>query len=271
MSRFLPFFLITRSLIIFRTGRFSPDRYIHNNNVAHRDIKSENILLDRYFNVKLTDFGFCREVGKDKAGKAILSKTYCGSAAYVAPEVLQSTPYDPKQSDIWSLGVVLFVMVNNALPFDDSDLARMVQRQLARQWHFSSKVVEKLSSELKDLIRSMLEPDPLKRPNLARIMKHPWLRDSPTYFSIGTKDLVNMAPKTRDPGKDIVNIPPKTKDPGKDHGHISPKSKDPGKEGHISPKSKDPGKDQGNVPLKTKELGKDSGKKEEPKEKEKKK
>ena len=177
--------------------------------MAHRDIKSENILLDRYFNVKLTDFGFCREAGRDKSGKTILSKTYCGSAAYVAPEVLQSTPYDPKQSDVWSLGVVLFVMVNNALPFDDSDLAKMVQRQLAKQWHFSTKVVDKLSPELKDLIRSMLEPDPQKRPDLQRILKHPWLRDTPHYLSIGSKDMANMAPKTGAPiamAPKVINV-----------------------------------------------------------------
>ena len=71
-----------------------------------RDLKCENILLDVHNNVKLTDFGFCRfyEVGN-------LSKTFCGSAAYAAPEILQGIPYNCPQYDVWSTGVILYIMV----------------------------------------------------------------------------------------------------------------------------------------------------------------
>jgi len=72
-----------------------------------RDLKCENILLDVYNNVKVSDFGFSRLQTADQ-----LSKTYCGSAAYASPEVLQGIPYQGSAYDIWSLGVILYIMVS---------------------------------------------------------------------------------------------------------------------------------------------------------------
>jgi len=74
-----------------------------------RDLKCENILLDVYNNVKLSDFGFSRIQTADQ-----LSKTYCGSAAYASPEVLQGIPYHGSAYDIWSLGVILYIMVRQS-------------------------------------------------------------------------------------------------------------------------------------------------------------
>jgi len=73
-----------------------------------RDLKCENILLDIYNNVKLSDFGFSRIQTADQ-----LSRTYCGSAAYASPEVLQGIPYHGTAYDIWSLGVILYIMVGS--------------------------------------------------------------------------------------------------------------------------------------------------------------
>ncbi|NXI46698.1 TSSK1 kinase, partial [Galbula dea] len=101
-------------------------KYCHDLDFAHRDLKCENILLTENLNIKLSDFGFSKCLSRDKNGKIILSETFCGSAAYAAPEVLEGIPYDPRISDIWSLGVILYTMVYALLPFDDSNVKKMI-------------------------------------------------------------------------------------------------------------------------------------------------
>ena len=85
--------------------------YLHSKGFVHRDIKCENLLLDKENNLKITDFGFAKKIGKLKSGGPLLSETYCGSYAYAPPEILKGIPYDPCVSEIWSMGVVLFTMV----------------------------------------------------------------------------------------------------------------------------------------------------------------
>ncbi|NXC48678.1 TSSK1 kinase, partial [Penelope pileata] len=104
-------------------------KHCHDLDFAHRDLKCENILLDEHLNVKLSDFGFSKHLSRDENGKVILSKTFCGSAAYAAPEVLQGIPCDPRISDIWSLGVILYTMVYALMPFNDSNVRKMVSIQ----------------------------------------------------------------------------------------------------------------------------------------------
>ncbi|NWW55363.1 TSSK1 kinase, partial [Pedionomus torquatus] len=104
-------------------------KHCHDLDFAHRDLKCENILLDEDLNIKLSDFGFSKSLSRDENGKTILSKTFCGSAAYAAPEVLQGIPCDPRISDIWSLGVILYTMVYALMPFDDSNVKHMISIQ----------------------------------------------------------------------------------------------------------------------------------------------
>lgn len=146
--------------------------YCHSQGVVHRDIKCENILLDNNFNVKLSDFGFARSVSHpSNSRQAMLSETFCGSYAYAPPEILKGVPYDPKLSDAWSLGIVLYAMVFGKLPFDDSnypDLIKQVESQL--------KIPEQplVSEQCKLLIRKLVAP--LKgRLRVSQVSNEPWM------------------------------------------------------------------------------------------------
>ncbi|XP_062487405.1 testis-specific serine/threonine-protein kinase 2 [Pezoporus occidentalis] len=149
-------------------------KHCHDSNFAHRDLKCENILLDDGLNVKLTDFGFSKLLSWDKNGKMILSNTFCGSAAYAAPEVLQGIPCDPRISDMWSLGVILYIMVYASMPFDDSNIKKMIFFQ--KQHRISFPSTKHLTVECKDLINHLLQPNVSQRLCIDEVLKHSWLQ-----------------------------------------------------------------------------------------------
>ncbi|XP_062446121.1 testis-specific serine/threonine-protein kinase 2 [Rhea pennata] len=149
-------------------------KYCHNMDLAHRDLKCENILLDKDLNIKLSDFGFSKPLDRDENGKITLSKTFCGSAAYAAPEVLQGIPCNPKICDIWSLGVILYIMVCALMPFDDSNIRKMVWIQKQHRIHFPKS--RHLTAACKDLIYRMLQPDVSQRLCIDEVLSHPWLQ-----------------------------------------------------------------------------------------------
>lgn len=146
--------------------------------IAHRDMKCENVLLTSNHNVKLADFGFARYV-IDNRGKRILSDTYCGSLSYAAPEILRASPYNPKMADVWSLGVILYILLNKAMPFDDTDIKSLYEQQTNRKWKFRSKVAGSLSEHVKKLVTHLLEPDPHKRWKLTQVINSDWIAMDP--------------------------------------------------------------------------------------------
>ncbi|EPQ27686.1 uncharacterized protein PFL1_04824 [Pseudozyma flocculosa PF-1] len=139
--------------------------YIHAKGIVHRDLKLENVLLDERCNVKLGDFGFTREF----EGKRLMD-TFCGTTGYAAPEMLAGKRYTGQEVDIWSLGIILYALLCGALPFDDDDEAVMKDKILKGVF----ELPECLSSEAQDLITSILQLDPLRRPTIETILSHAW-------------------------------------------------------------------------------------------------
>ncbi|NWS77324.1 TSSK3 kinase, partial [Crotophaga sulcirostris] len=143
-------------------------QYCHSCGVVHRDLKCENVLLQGN-TVKLTDFGFAKLLPRDMKE---LSWTFCGSIAYTAPEVLQGKPHDSHKGDIWSLGVILYVLLCAHLPFDNTNITQMLHQQ-----HKGVSIPAYLgvSKECQNLLMALLEPDMTLRPCIEEVSIHPWL------------------------------------------------------------------------------------------------
>jgi len=150
--------------------------YCHDHGFCHRDLKCENILLAQDLSIRLTDFGFARPIEYDNNGDVILSNTFCGSAAYAAPEIIQGKAYDPRKHDSWSLGVILYIMVCGSMPYDDSNVRKMLKEQLARRVRFPSRCVSRLNDELRDLIWRLICVDSKSRIQVQMLHLHNWVR-----------------------------------------------------------------------------------------------
>lgn len=105
-------------------------KYCHTHGVVHRDLKVENLLLDADSNIKLADFGFSNYY----ASETSLLSTWCGSPPYAAPELFEGKKYVGPKVDIWSLGVVLYVLVSGTLPFDGPTLMDLRERVVKCQY-----------------------------------------------------------------------------------------------------------------------------------------
>ena len=143
--------------------------YVHNKSCVHRDLKLENILLDKHENVKLVDFGFTREY----EGKASYLQTWCGTVCYSAPEMLKGEKYAGEKVDVWSLGIIMYALLAGELPFDDDDETITKMKILKEE----PKYPESFPPTAKDLITQLLSKRPLLRPSLADILQNPWLTD----------------------------------------------------------------------------------------------
>ncbi|XP_017865885.1 PREDICTED: uncharacterized protein LOC108615704 isoform X2 [Drosophila arizonae] len=150
------------------TQLISAVHYCHLRGVVHRDLKAENVLLDKDMNIKLADFGFSNHY---EAGS--LLRTWCGSPPYAAPEVFQGLEYDGPKSDIWSLGVVLYALVCGALPFDGTTILELKSRVVQGKF----RIPFFMSQDCEHLIRNMLVVEPDRRYTIKQIIKHRWLSD----------------------------------------------------------------------------------------------
>ncbi|OCF45920.1 CAMK/CAMKL protein kinase [Kwoniella heveanensis CBS 569] len=141
--------------------------WMHRRGVVHRDLKLENVLLDGELKVKLGDLGFAREWQKGR-----LMETFCGTTGYASPEMLSGRKYLGEETDIWSLGIILYILLCGGLPFDDDD--ERVMKDLILKGEYEEP--EWLSEEARSLIRGMLQQDPAKRLSIDGILTHPWFK-----------------------------------------------------------------------------------------------
>uniref|UniRef100_A0A3Q3QFR4 SNF-related serine/threonine-protein kinase n=1 Tax=Monopterus albus TaxID=43700 RepID=A0A3Q3QFR4_MONAL len=142
--------------------------YCHRLHVVHRDLKPENVVFfEKQGLVKLTDFGFSN---KFQPGKKLT--TSCGSLAYSAPEILLGDEYDAPAVDIWSLGVILFMLVCGQPPFQEANDSETLTMIMDCKYTVPARV----STACKDLIDRMLQRDPKRRASLEEIESHAWLQ-----------------------------------------------------------------------------------------------
>ncbi|THH12048.1 hypothetical protein EW146_g7832, partial [Bondarzewia mesenterica] len=140
--------------------------YCHRNNVVHRDLKIENILISQTGNIKIIDFGL-----SNLYDPASHLSTFCGSLYFAAPELLNAKVYTGPEVDVWSFGVVLYVLVCGKVPFDDQSMPALhakIKRGLVEYpvW---------LSAECKHVLSRMLVTNPSARAPLAEVLNHPWM------------------------------------------------------------------------------------------------
>jgi serine/threonine protein kinase len=155
--------------------------YLHTRGIAHRDIKPENILFDEYWNPKIADLGACQHTRADS-----LMQTFCGTIYYLPPEIINGRQYDGRASDVWCLGIVLYVMFVGEIPWSaHSD--PMILRQICKgEFVIPSTIPECVLP----LLGQMLSPDPADRPTMAEIASHPWVMS-------GAKELPLLRPQSQ--------------------------------------------------------------------------
>lgn len=148
-------------------------QYLHEVGIIHRDIKPENILLSDDSEVpilKLADFGLSKLVGPDET-----LQVPCGTLGYVAPEVLMQRPYG-KAIDLWSVGIVTYLMLRGRLPFDSKDKQAIVEKTIEARLDLEGPYWAKMTKYGLDFLRQILAKDPAHRLTVEQALAHPWIR-----------------------------------------------------------------------------------------------
>lgn len=140
--------------------------YLHSKNIAHRDIKPDNIIINNSDQLKLVDFGLCTNHSD------VLRQTFCGSPAFAAPECICRKPYEATASDIWSAGVLLYAMAVGQLPWKINNINLMVRQIVEGKYCFPNTVNQQMQS----FIKSLMTNDPQHRPTASQALASSYLR-----------------------------------------------------------------------------------------------
>ncbi|KAI3450254.1 hypothetical protein Pfo_006919 [Paulownia fortunei] len=146
--------------------------YCHSRGIYHRDLKPENLLLDENGDLKVSDFGLSALTDQVQADG--LLHTLCGTPAYVAPEILAKRGYDGAKIDVWSCGVILFVLTAGYLPFNDPNLMNMYKKIYKGEF----RCPKWMSPGLKRFLSRLLDTNPNTRITIDEIKRDPWFRKS---------------------------------------------------------------------------------------------
>ena len=166
--------------------------YCHRHKIVHRDLKPENLLLDDNLNVKIADFGLSNIMTDGN-----FLKTSCGSPNYAAPEVIGGKLYAGPEVDVWSCGVILYVLLVGRLPFDDEHIPSLFAK-IARGTY---SIPQWMPSGAASLIKRMLVVNPVQRATIDEIRQDPWfLTDLPAYLQPPVEEFLNTGV---DPNKAI--------------------------------------------------------------------
>ena len=157
--------------------------YMHKMNICHRNIRTEHILFDLNNRPKLIGFSYSTLYEKDTNISGMF-----GSLCYSCPEIIQDEEYSPELADVWSLGIVLYVMICGYLPFSDENEEKNKNLILNGKVDYPKEI----SNKLKDLLRHMLDINPNKRYNFNKILKHPWLKNYNEKFMSGGCNMCKM-------------------------------------------------------------------------------
>jgi len=166
--------------------------YCHRHKIVHRDLKPENLLLDENLNVKIADFGLSNIMTDGN-----FLKTSCGSPNYAAPEVISGKLYAGPEVDVWSCGVILYVLLVGRLPFDDEYIPALFKKIAQGQYHMPNW----LSSGAQRLIKKILQTDPVKRISIQEIRQDSWFnKDLAPYLQLPPPEFLDTGV---DPNKAI--------------------------------------------------------------------
>ncbi|CAL9166106.1 unnamed protein product [Musa hybrid cultivar] len=145
--------------------------FCHARGVFHRDLKPENLLVDENGDLKVSDFGLSAVAEQSRGGDGLLH-TFCGTPAYVAPEVLSRRGYDGSKVDIWSCGVILFVLMAGYLPFHDRNIVAMYRKIYKGDF----RCPRWFSQDLVRLLRRLLDTNSRTRITIPEIMEDKWFK-----------------------------------------------------------------------------------------------